>query len=585
MRQRTVFEGQRGVVTSIFLASIFVNILVLTTPLYMLQLFSRVLASGSMSSLTVLTIGAGIAIFFYFLFDAIRQRLANRLGTRLEVGLGPTVISVLVGAASATDTRGVQPVRDLQELRRFVTGPSFIALLDAPWSMVIVAAIFVIHPLLGAIGLGGIAVLLALGILSELMGRRPNEEAAEATQKANSVVEEMVRNAEVVRSMARVDGLVDRWRGLSYEALALGARVVDRVALMTSLARTVRMALQIAILGAGVWLVLAGQLTPGLMIVTSILIGRAAAPVEQAIGGWRALMGARLAHRRLNRLLAGIHDSAARLELPQPDGRLSVEGATVVVPEHQNPLIFDISFDLRPGASLGVIGASGAGKTTLVRALVGLQPLSRGHVRIDDAALTDWPETQIGRHIGFLPQRVELFDGTIAENIATMDEGAMPSMIVDAARRANVHDLILAVPGGYNAPVGQRGELLSAGQRQRIGLARAFYGDKRLIVLDEPNANLDPEGEEALADAVRNATARGAVVVVVTHRTAILRQMTHAALLQNGRLARFGTAREVLDAATQPVSARYATEGGKIRPIDLARKGAARPGTSQEGAA
>ena len=564
MRRTSVFHGQRGLISSIFLASVFLNVLVLTAPLYMLQLFSRVLSSGSMSTLAVLTVGAGIAIFFFFLFDAARQKLASRLGTRLEARLGPIVLEVLVGGASATDTRGAQPMRDLQELRRFVTGPAFIALLDAPWSVLFVGIIFLFHPALGWVALIGILILLVLGIISEYAGRRPNETSQESLQKANAVVEEMIRNAEVIRPTARTGSLIERWRGLSNASMADGMAVVDRLSIMTSLARMVRMALQIAILCVGVLLVLQGALSPGAMIAASILLGRAAAPVEQSIAGWRALMSVRLAVRRLNALLGAIEEGKTRIELPLPSGRVSVEQATVVSPGRQDPLLFDVSFELRPGDSLGIIGPSGAGKTTLARSLVGLQPLSRGFIRFDDAALCDWPEEQIGRYIGFLPQRVELFNGTIAENIATMDPDAAPSAIVDAAKRARAHGLILGLPGGYNAEVGLRGELLSAGQRQRIGLARAFYGDKRLIVLDEPNANLDPEGEEALADAVDAATENGAAVVVVTHRIAILRRVSHAALMQNGRIVRYGSARDIIDAAAQPISRHHAAADGKV---------------------
>lgn len=296
------------------------------------------------------------------------------------------------------------------------------------------------------------------------------------------------------------------------------------------------------------------QLTPGLMIATSILLGRAAAPMEQSIAGWRSLLSARAARNRLNVLLAHLDQEPDRMEMPEPEGYLSVDGATVVLPGRQDPVVFDVSFDLKPGESLGLIGPSGAGKTTLARALVGLQPLGRGHIRIDDAALTDWHPEQIGQYTGFLPQRVELFRGTIAENIAMMDPNAKPSDVVSAAKLANVHQLILALPGGYNAEVGPRGEFLSAGQRQRIGLARAFFGNRKLIVLDEPNANLDPEGEAALAQAIQTATDRGAIVVVVTHRMNLLRCVSHAALLQEGRLARFGAARDIIDAVTQPLS-------------------------------
>src|SRR5690606_5018891 len=273
---------------------------------------------------------------------------------------------------------------------------------------------------------------------------------------------------------------------MSFGALVHSTRAIDRISLFSAMARMVRMGLQIAVLTQGVVLVLDGAITPGVMIASSILLGRAAAPVEHSIAGWRALLSAREAHRRLNALLANFEEARKLVELPEPQGRLSVESATLVVPGRQSPLLLDVNFELRPGDMLGIVGPSGAGKTSLARCLVGLQPLSRGHVRIDDASLADWPADQIGHYIGYLPQRVELFDGTIAENIATMDEQASPAAVIEAAKRAEVHELILDIPGGYNAPVGLRGELLSGGQRQRIGLARAFYGDKRLIVLDEP---------------------------------------------------------------------------------------------------
>lgn len=556
MGSKKVFSGQRGLITAIFLASVFINLLVLTAPLYMLQLFSRVMSSGNVNTMIMLTIGAAIALIFFLAFDTIRQRLAARLGTRLEGNHGPSVLLGLVNATNPNDTQGARPVRDLQDIRSFVNSSAFIALLDAPWSLLFVGVIFLFHPVLGIIATIGLLFLFGLGIISELVSRDPTESASDAEQKAAGTIEEMLRNAEVVRSMGKAPALIERWKKETFVAMVFGAIATDRIALLTSFAKMTRMALQIALLGGGVLLVIKGQLSPGMMIASSILLGRAAAPVEQSIAGWRQFTQARMAMRRLNALFAAQKETAKIMSLPEPNARLSVENATVVVAGKQAPLLLDVSFDLRPGDALGIIGPSGAGKTSLARAIVGLQPLSRGFIRVDDAALTDWPVEQIGQYIGFLPQRVELFQGTVAENIAMMDEDASPSAIVEAAKRASIHELILSLPNGYNTQVGLRGELLSAGQRQRIGLARAFFGDRRIIVMDEPNANLDPDGEEALSMAVQNATDRGCIVILITHRMSILRGVSHAGIMQDGRLVRFGGSKAVLDSMVSPMANR-----------------------------
>jgi PrtD family type I secretion system ABC transporter len=576
MKSSTVFDGQRGVIISIFIASVFINILILTAPLYMLQLFSRVISSGSTSTLIVLTFGAAIALVFYFLFDTIRQKLIGRLGTRLEARLGPVILTGMLTGSVPNELRGSEPLRDLQEVRGFVTSPVFTALLDAPWSILFVALIFLFNFWLGVVAVIGLTILFGLGVISEITGREPEKDATKAASTANASVAEMMQNAEVIHAMGKGRAQVERWTLNSFSALMFNTVVTDRVAFVSSLAKFVRMALQIAILCTGVLLVMRGELAAGLMIAASILLGRAAAPIEQSIAGWRSLLKARQARDRLNLLLAAVRQGDDRMELPEPEGRLSVENATVVLAGRQEPLLLDVSFKLEPGMSLGLIGPSGAGKTTLARTLVGLQPLVRGYVRIDDAALTDWPTEQIGQYVGFLPQRVELFDGTVAENIALMDPQARPSDIVAAAKLAEVHDLILTFPGGYNSKVGPRGEFLSAGQRQRIGLARAFFGNRRLIVLDEPNANLDPEGEEALARAIEKATAAGSVVVIVTHRMNLLRRVSHAALMQNGRLERFGEAKAVMQTLTQPLPA-ASKDDPKIAPFRRRDEGADGP--------
>ncbi|WP_241482706.1 type I secretion system permease/ATPase [Leisingera sp. ANG-M7] len=544
------------------------NLLVLTAPLYMLQLFARVMASGSIPTLIALTTGACIALVFFFLFDMIRQRLVARLGSRLEARLSPAVLGGMIGGRVPPALARAEPIRDIQDLRGFVTSPLFLALLDAPWSVIFLALIFLFSPVLGLVALAGITLLFALALFNEMAAREPMAAATEQAAETNAAVAEMMQNAGLIHAMGKTGPLIARWQLKAFSALLFNTLATDRVALITSLAKAVRMGLQIAVLAVGVVLVINNELTPGLMIAASILLGRAAAPVEQSIAGWRAFLNARGAQGRLNRFLAHLDDAPERLELPEPEGRISVEGATVVLPDRPDPLLLDISFDLKPGQSLGLIGPSGAGKTTLAHALAGLQPLVRGHIRIDDAALSDWDPAQIGQYVGFLPQRVELFQGTVAENIALMDPGARPSDVVAAAKLAQVHEMILALPGGYNAEVGPRGEFLSAGQRQRIGLARAFFGGRKLIILDEPNANLDPEGEEALATAIEAACARGATVVAVTHRLSLLRRVSHAALLQEGRIARFGEARHVIEAAAQPLARPQAhSDDPKIAPF------------------
>jgi len=573
MTVRSVFQGQRGLIVSIFASSLFVNVLILTAPLYMIQLFSRVMTSGSGATLITLTIGAALCLLFYFAFDALRQRLAVRLGTRIDVGLGPVVMEALIEDTTLRAQAGIQPLRDLQEVRAFVAGPFFVALMDAPWSLVFVGVIFLFHPALGVLALAGLVILLALGVLGEMSGRNPNREAAALGQTTNRFAEELLRQADLVRAMGNTGALRDRWQAMASQSQTQGALAADRIGVLGSAAKLVRMGLQVAIMALGTWLVVLGELSPGLMMAASILLGRAAAPVEQSISGWRSLLSVRLAKARLQAILDARSTTREPMALPAPEGRLSVEEASVVLPDRQNPMLLGISFDLAPGASLGIIGPSGAGKTTLARALVGLQPLSRGHVRIDDAALTDWPAAQIGSYIGFLPQRVELFQGTVAENIAMLNPEVAPSAIVEAARRAEVHELILDLPQGYNTPVGMGGEMLSAGQRQRIGLARAFLGDRRLIVLDEPNANLDPDGEEALARAVANATARGAIVVIVSHRLPILRRVSHVAVMEAGRLVRFGPTAEVMTAAVQPVAAQNVGQTSTIHPFASPRPG------------
>lgn len=520
------------------LVSLFLNLLVLTAPLYMIQVFDRVLSSGSTETLVFLTLMAGGAVLTLGLLDVVRSRLLSRIATWLDQTLGPRLIvaSVQAGLHGAGDA---EPLRDLANVRSFVGGQGMVPLFDAPWVPVFVAIIWLLHPMLGMLAAAAAVLLFALAVVNELVTRGPLRDASGRQVGLHRQAETAVANADVVQAMGMLPDLARRWAARNDEVLALQGRAANRSGAISGLSKFLRVLVQILTLGLGAWLVLQGQLTAGGMIAASILLGRALAPVEQAIGAWRSLVSARTSFGRIKAALKQTRMPRDAMRLPAPAGRVEVDRVTYVPPGGQRPVLRTVSFRLEPSAVLGVVGPSAAGKSTLCRLMVGSWAPTQGHVRLDGADVATWEAADRGQHVGYLPQDVELFPGTVRENIARLAEGA-PDEVVEAARLAGVHEMILRLPDGYETVLGPRGSVLSGGQRQRIGLARALFRRPRLIVLDEPNSNLDEVGEAMLLAAIGQMRQAGSTIVLVAHRRALLNQVDTLLFLEDGMVQLYG---------------------------------------------
>lgn len=526
--------------------SFFINILVLTSPIYMMQTYDRVLASGHVETLVVMTLIAGIAVLVLGILEAVRGRLLGRIGRWLEQKLAPELIASSMRSALYGLTPNAQALRDLATVKGFLGGSGINSVFDSPWTPIFLIVIWLMHPLLGVVALLAAAILLATAVLSEYVSRQPVKEgqrlAIANAQKADSAL----RNADVFHAMGMLPGFLAGWTQRNAAALERQLTASDRNAALVGFSKFFRIFVQILILGAGAYLVIGNELTPGGMIAASILLGRALAPVEQGIGSWKAFVAARDAWDRLKRLLESLPPPPETMPLPAPRGQVSCEQVAFVQQGRDQPILAGITFALEPGEALGIIGPSAAGKSTLCKLMVGTWQPSRGHVRLDGADIFRWPSEQLGPYIGYLPQDVELFSGTVMENIARLRRDADPRAVVEAARAAGVHEIILRLPQGYETDIGEGGCMLSGGQRQRIGLARALYGQPRLIVLDEPNASLDGEGENALIAAIHTAKRWGATVVLVAHAPKILSPVDKLLLLQEGQMRLFGPRDEVL---------------------------------------
>ncbi len=526
------------------LFSLFINLLLLTTPLYSMQVFDRVLTSRSTETLLVLTLLAAGALLTQLALEIVRGRLLLGAGAKLERLLGPAVLEGTLRQALTPNGADAASLGDVAQLRGFLSGGTLTALFDAPWAPLYLGAIALVNPGLGGIAGGGALLLALLAYLNERLTRAPLRDIHRHARAAGSVADSAAQNAEVVQALGMLPALRRRWEQASAEVLSAWLRAGRAGGTVSAFSRCARMLIQIAIMGASALLVIEQTTTSGVMLASTLLLARALAPVETAIGGWKALVEARAAYRRLDALLAA-RQAVPSTALPSPIGALTTDKLSYFAPGGDRPLLQGVTFALEPGKALGVIGASGSGKSTLARLIAGCWRPSGGEIRLDGAELRQWSRERLGRHVGYLPQDVQLFAGTVAENIARLDE-ADAEQVVAAARWAHAHEMILRLPQGYDTRLGPGGAGLSGGQRQRIALARAVYGRPRLIVLDEPDASLDGEGEGALRATLRALRTAGATVVVVSHRTALLPEMDALLLLKDGQPQLFGPREEVL---------------------------------------
>ncbi|MEQ8405925.1 MAG: type I secretion system permease/ATPase [Oceanicaulis sp.] len=521
------------------------NILHLVTPLYMLSVYDRVLASGSRETLFYLTLIALVALAVFGVLEGARTAILARTGAWLSDRLGGPTLRASLKAALAKGGGGAEPLRDLQQVQNFLGGPSVNPFFDAPWAPVFVIFIWLLHPWLGVLALITAVLLFAIALGNEVLTRKPLREGAGALNMATREADGIVAHAETVHAMGMESQLEARWRTHQRAAQAAQTSGAELGGWITGASRFVRLSAQVGVLGLGALLVLRGELSAGSMIAGSILLGRALAPVEQSIGAWRAFVAARFSYQRLGKLMEAFPETPSRMALPEPRGMLSVEQLYVRAPNSDVMILSSVSFALKPGEAIAVVGPSAAGKSTLCRAVCGTVPVFRGAVRLDGAEIDHWPREQFGAAVGYLPQTVELFDGSIRENIARMGE-ADDEAVTRAAMLAGVHELILKLPDGYETRVGPTGVALSGGQRQRIGLARAIFGDPKLIVLDEPNSNLDQDGEAALTGTIARLKRQGAGVLLVAHRQSALAAVDKILVMKDGAVEMFDARDEVL---------------------------------------
>ncbi|WP_299915959.1 type I secretion system permease/ATPase [uncultured Roseobacter sp.] len=541
-------HASRWLLISAFLFSIFVNLLMLTGPLFMLQVYDRVLASGSEETLVALfSLVAALYLFLGFL-DFARARLLTRFSARFQALLDRRVFDAAL-KQSQSSPNGLPAnagLRDLAMVQNALGSPVVLAVLDAPWSPLFVAVIFVFHPLLGWIALAGVAVLVALTVINSFWTGTRASQAQKSLHKAQRYADKSCEQSGLIQALGMHDASAAQWHKMRDTALEQSIRSTDRVGLVTAFTKAFRLFLQSAILAAGAYLVLRGDLTGGAMIASSILLGRALMPIEKLLGQWPFLQRARAAWTSLALLLSKTPPEPQKTRLPRPCAEVSLSNVTVFAPGVQQPILQGVSFTVGPGQVLGVVGRSGAGKSTLAHTLLGLRHPSAGEVRVGGAKIDQYGADQFGSYVGYLPQDVTLFDGTIAQNIARMAQDPSDEMIVEAAKRANAHDFILSLPNGYDTAVAEQGTQLSGGQKQRVALARALYGDPLLLVLDEPNSALDAEGALALNQAIRGFRESDKAVIIMTHRAAALTECDRLIILDQGRVAATGPRDKVI---------------------------------------
>lgn len=537
----------KGSFLSVGFFSLFINLLLLVPAFYMLQVYDRVLSSYSVTTLIMLTLIMLLLMSTYGALEWVRSRILIRVSTRLDLLLNRRFYEASYQQAlySGGALASAQALSDLTGLRQFLTGPGLFAFFDVPWLPLYIAVMFFFHPLFGSFTILGALLLIALAFANERLTSRSLADANQEHGRATQFTSKNLRNAEVVTAMGMLPSLFERWRQRNHRVLALQATASEWSGALSNLSKTLRMILQSLILGLGAWLVIDHQITPGLMTAGSLLLGRALAPIDLMIGSWKGFVTARGQYGRLNTLLRQIPAEPQRMPLPAPVGNLAVEQVFLTPPGAGQAVLKGLTFNVAAGASVGILGASAAGKSTLARALLGIWLPQTGKIRLDGADIAQWPRRELGPYLGYLPQDIELFEGSISDNIARF--GPLdPQAVVEAAELAGVHEMILRLPQGYDTLIGAQGGALSGGQRQRIGLARALYGKPKLVVLDEPNSNLDEQGERALGAALTRLKQSGTTLLIVTHRISALAYVDHLLVLNEGQIALSGQRDQVL---------------------------------------
>jgi PrtD family type I secretion system ABC transporter len=557
---RELLRACRGYFATVAVFSAAINILYLASPLYMLQVYDRVISSSSVITLVMLTIALLLAFLALAGLDVMRAKVLARASIRLDRLMAGRVVVAVLESATALGGARSQMLRDFDTFRQFVTGAGIHAVFDLPWAPLYILVIFMLHPLLGGFALGCAVLLVCMALINERLVRPPINESNEAASRNYSFTEMSLRNAEVVQAMGMSEGLLKRWSRDRIRMIERQVLASDRGASMSSTIRFLRLSMQSLILGLGAYLVIDRVVTVGSMFAASILLGRALQPVEQIVGSWRSLVSARDSFLRLRGLLAANPLRPSRLELPRPLGHVSVETVTYALPKSNKPILRNVSFRVEPGEAVGIIGPSGAGKSTLLRQIVGVMKPTAGTVRIDGADMASWPRSSIGQYIGYLPQDVELFSDTVAANIGRFQTNNSEA-IIRAAQLAGVHEMILRLPDGYETQVGEGGAVLSGGYRQRIGLARAVFGNPSLVVLDEPSSNLDAEGDAALTECMLRLKKNKVTIIIVSHRPATIAVVDKILLLMDGVVETFGPRAEVLSRLSPPSSVPVAAPG------------------------
>ena len=526
--------------------SLVINVLMLAGPLFMLQVYDRVMTSGSMPTLVALALMTGALYAIIGVLELVRTRVIVRIGVEIDNRLGDRIFQASLKRSLIGQGSSIQALRELDSLRQFIAGPGPLTFFDAPWTPIYILVIFLTHWTLGVTATLGAIVLMIIAWMSEASSRQPLTQAGKAAGRSLELAETGQRNAEAITAMGMLSAYRSRWQQANGEALAWQIVAADRLGTMSSISKALRLLLQSLMLAIGAALAIKGEISSGSIVAATIIFGRALAPVEQAIGHWRTFIKAQESYARLDDLLRKEPEPPVKTALPAPKGELEVSGLRVAAPDTRQLILSNLNFEVHPGEMLAVIGPSASGKSTLARTLVGLWPPFGGSIKLDGARLDQWSQEDLGQYLGYLPQDVELFAGTVKENISRFRDDAIDETVIEAARMAHAHEMILALPQGYDTQLGNYGTYLSAGQRQRIGLARALFGNPALVVLDEPNSNLDRLGDEALASAVNGMRKRGQSVVLVSHRVQAIGQADTLLYIDRGIQRAFGPRNEVM---------------------------------------